>query len=234
MGSNPVRELTVIEALRAALRLQVRSCSAMADRRVRTWMVAVVGAAALTVGGAAAATNADPALARAMKRGGLVLVVRHAATNLSMPDQDRVVLSDCRTQRNLNAQGREDARTIGRGARRLRLRIENVLSSPFCRTRETARLAFGRFRISQALLNTIDARHDARWRRQIRTARRLLGTKPAPGMLTVLVTHGSVVGDTTGQTLEEGETLVFRPLGSSRFRLLGRILPAEWRTLGSA
>jgi phosphohistidine phosphatase SixA len=197
-------------------------------------MVAVVGAAALTVGGAAAATNADPALARAMKRGGLVLVVRHAATNLSMPDQDRVVLSDCRTQRNLNAQGREDARTIGRGARRLRLRIENVLSSPFCRTRETARLAFGRFRISQALLNTIDARHDARWRRQIRTARRLLGTKPAPGMLTVLVTHGSVVGDTTGQTLEEGETLVFRPLGSSRFRLLGRMLPREWRTVGSA
>jgi phosphohistidine phosphatase SixA len=206
----------------------------MAYRCVRTWIVAVVGAAALTVGGAAAATSADPALARAMKRGGLVLVVRHAATNLSMPDQDRVVLSDCRTQRNLNAQGREDARTIGRGARRLKLRIGNVLSSPFCRTRETARLAFGRFRISQALLNTIDAKHDASWRRQIRAARRLLGTKPAPGMLTVLVTHGSVVGDTTGQTLDEGETLVFRPLGSSRFRLLGRMLPREWRTVGSA
>ena len=197
-------------------------------------MVAVVGAAAVTAGGSAAATNADPALASAMKRGGLVLVVRHAATDLSMPDQDRVVLSDCRTQRNLNARGRADARTIGRGARRLKLRIGNVLSSPFCRTRETARLAFGRFRISQALLNTIDAEHDASWRRQIRAARRLLGTKPAPGMLTVLVTHGSVVGDTTGQSLEEGETLVFRPLGSSRFRLLGRILPREWRTLGPA
>jgi hypothetical protein len=127
-----------------------------------------------------------------------------------------------------------DARTIGRGARRLKLRIGNVLSSPFCRTRETARLAFGRFRISQALLNTITAEHDASWRRQIRAARRLLGRKPAPGKLTVLVTHGSVVGDTTGQTLEEGETLVFRPLGSSRFRLLGRILPREWRTLGPA
>jgi phosphohistidine phosphatase SixA len=197
-------------------------------------MVAVVGAAAVTAGGSAAATNADPALASAMKRGGLVLVVRHAATDLSMPDQDRVVLSDCRTQRNLNARGRADARTIGRGARRLKLRIGNVLSSPFCRTRETARLAFGRFRISQALLNTIDAEHDASWRRQIRAARRLLGTKPAPGMLTVLVTHGSVVGDTTGQTLDEGETLVFRPLGRSRFRLLGRILPREWRTLGPA
>jgi phosphohistidine phosphatase SixA len=212
----------------------MRSCSAMAFRPVPAWIVAAAAGAALTAGGAAPATNADPALASAMKRGGLVLVVRHAATDLSMPDQDLVVLSDCRTQRNLNAQGRADARTIGRGARRLKLRIGNVLSSPFCRTRETARLAFGRFRVSQALLNTIDAEHDASWRRQIRAARRLLGRKPAPGKLTVLVTHGSVVGDTAGQTLEEGETLVFRPLGSSRFRLLGRILPREWRTLAPA
>lgn len=182
--------------------------------------------------GTTAAPDADPGLARAMQRGGLVLVLRHAATDLSRPDQDPVVLSDCRTQRNLNAQGRADARTIGRGARRLKLRIGTVLSSPFCRTRETARLAFGRFRISWALLNTIDAEHDARWRRQIRAARRLLGTKPAPGMLAVLITHGSVVGDTAGLTLEEGETLVFRPRGSSRFRLLGRIPPREWPKLG--
>lgn len=206
----------------------------MALRRVPASLVAVVAAAALTSGGSGAATSAHPTLASAMQRGGLVLVVRHAATDFSKPDQDPVVLSDCRTQRNLNAQGRADARTIGRGVRRLRLRIGNVLASPFCRTKETARLPFGRFRISQPLLNTIDAEHDARWRRQIRAARRLLGTKPATGMLTVLVTHGSVVGDTTGQMVEEGETLVFRPLGSSRFRLLGCILPREWRTLKPA
>jgi hypothetical protein len=63
---------------------------------------------------------------------------------------------------------------------------------------------------------------------------RLLGTKPAQGTLTILVTYGSVVGDTTGHGLEEGETLVFRPLGSSRFRLLGRILPREWPRLRPA
>jgi broad specificity phosphatase PhoE len=163
-----------------------------------------------------------------------VLVFRHAATDFSKPDQDPVVLSDCRTQRNLSGQGRADARAIGRGVRRLKLRIGSVLASPFCRTKETARLAFGRFAVSRALLNTVVAEHDARWRRQIRSARRLLGTKPAPGTLTVLVTHGSVVGDTTGHTLEEGEALVFRPLGASRFRLLGRVLPAEWRTLQPA
>jgi phosphohistidine phosphatase SixA len=193
--------------------------------------LAAVTVAAVIAGTAGAAGDADPALAGALQRGGLVLAIRHAATDFSKPDQDRVVLSDCRTQRNLSAQGRADARQIGRGVRRLKLRIGAVLSSPFCRTKETARLAFGRFAESRALLNTIVAEHDARWRRQIRSARRLLGTKPTRGTLTVLVTHGSVVGDTTGHTLEEGEALVFRPLGSSRFRLLGRILAAEWRTL---
>ena len=202
-------------------------------RKVLVLSVCVVAAAGMGADGRST-TDADPALASAMQRGGLVLVFRHAATDFSMPDQDRVVLSDCRTQRNLNAQGRADARTIGRGVRRLRLRIGRVLASPFCRTKETARLAFGRFTVSGALLNTVVAEHDARWRAQIRAARKLLGTKPVSGTLTVLVTHGSVVDDTTGHTLEEGEALVFRPLGSSRFRLLGRILPAEWRTLRPA
>jgi phosphohistidine phosphatase SixA len=200
---------------------------------LRLWgRVGVVACAVLlAAGGAGAATGASPQLARDLQRGGFVLVLRHAATDFSKPDQPRVVLSDCGTQRNLNAQGRAESRTIGRGVRRLRLRIGQVLASPFCRTKETARLAFGRFRVSGALLNTVVAEHDARWRRQIRDARRLLGTKPAPGRLTVLVTHGSVVEDATGRTLEEGETIVFRPLGSNRFRLRGRILAQEWNTL---
>ena len=108
-----------------------------------------------------------------------------------------------------------------------------MLTSRFCRTRETARLAFGRGKVEPALLNTITAAHDAAWRRQIRAARRLIGTRPAAGMLTVLVTHGVVVSDATGLTLEEGETLVFRPLGNSGFRLVGRIAPDEWKTIRS-
>ena len=106
-----------------------------------------------------------------------------------------------------------------------------VLASPFCRTLATARLAFGRATATRTLLNTIGASHDARWRSQIAGVRRLLGTKPAAGTVTALVTHGIVVGDATGLTLEEGEALVFRPLGQSRFRLLGRVLPAEWPRL---
>ena len=196
--------------------------------------VALLGAVGALTLGARAAPASDPALANALERGGLVLVLRHTATDFSKPDQDPVDLRDCRTQRNLSPQGRTEARAIGRGVRRLKLGIGAVLASPFCRTKETARLAFGRFTVNLALLNTITTVHDARWRRQIGAARRLLGTKPARGTLTVLVTHGVVVSDMTGHTLEEGETLVFRPLGTSRYRLLGRIMPREWRTLRPA
>jgi broad specificity phosphatase PhoE len=187
--------------------------------------------AALSVASGAAA---DAPLGDQLRRGGVILVIRHAATDFSKPDRDPVDLKDCRTQRNLSAAGRRDARRIGEGVRRLQLRIGTVLASPFCRTRETARLAFGRSTVNLALLNTITADHDAAWRRQIRAARRLLGAKPAAGRISVLVTHGSVVGDATGHTLEEGETLVFRPLGGARFRLVGRILPPDWSALRSS
>ena len=196
----------------------------------RMLVVGLVAALALTLAAGASAA-AGPDLTRSLRAGGLVVVLRHAATDFSKPDQDPVVVADCATQRNLSAQGRADARTIGRGVRRLELRIGKVLASPFCRTLETARIAFGRATVNLALLNTIVAEHNAAWRKQIRAARRLLGTRPAAGTLTVLVTHGVVVQEATGQTLEEGEAIVFRPLGNSRYRVVGRVMPSEWGTL---
>lgn len=206
----------------------------MSGMRIR--VIAVAGAlavAGVSTAGASADTAAKPALTRALQEGGVVLVLRHAATDFSKPDHDPVDLQDCSTQRNLSAQGRAEAHAIGRGVRRLRLRVATVLTSAFCRTRETARIAFGRATVSAALLNTISSEHDARWRRQIRAARRLLATRPAARTVTVLVTHGILVSEVTDLTLGEGETLVFRPLGGSRFRLLGRILPREWKSLAA-
>jgi phosphohistidine phosphatase SixA len=188
--------------------------------------------AALALPATASGTpSLEPRIGQQLRTGGVVLVFRHAVTDQSKQDESPVDLTDCTTQRNLSAQGRADARTIGRQVRRLKLRIGAVLASPFCRTLETARLAFGGATATRTLLNTIVATHDARWRSQIAGVRRLMGTTPAAGTVTVLVTHGSVVGDATGLALEEGEGLVFRPQGRSRFRLIGRILPAEWSRL---
>jgi broad specificity phosphatase PhoE len=194
-------------------------------------VAAVLGTCAAILTASAAADAARPELVEQLQRGGFVLVLRHAVTDQSKQDEQPVDFADCSTQRNLSAKGRAQARAIARAARRLELPIGTVLTSRFCRTQETARHAFGRGKIEPALLNTISAAHDTAWSNQIRAARRLIGTRPAAGTLTVLVTHGVVVSDATGLALEEGETLVFRPLGNSRYSLVGRVSPGEWNTL---
>ena len=196
----------------------------------RTLVAALLVALAATlVAGATAAPSPD--LVRTLRAGGVVLVLRHAATDFSKPDQDPVVVSDCSTQRNLSAQGRADARAIGRGVRRLGLPIGKVCSSavlPDARNRP-ARLR-PRDRAPGA------AEHDRRRARRCLAEadpRRAPAARHAAGAGEddVLVTHGIVVEETTGQSLEEGEAIVFRPLGNSRFRVVGRVLPGEWGTL---
>ena len=58
---------------------------------------------------------------------------------------------DCAHQRNLTDGGRADARAIGAAIRSLGIPIGEVLASPFCRTRETAELIFGRATVSPAV-----------------------------------------------------------------------------------
>ena len=121
---------------------------------------------------------ATPPLVERLRRGGYVLALRHAATDQSMADNTRD-LRDCSKQRNLSAAGRRQAQAIGHALRRLRIPVGTVLASPYCRTRATARLAFGRLRTSTALLapEFLDDRA-ARERQPART-QRLLASRPA-------------------------------------------------------
>ena len=66
-----------------------------------------------------------------------------AETGSAAPDQASAVLGDCATQRNLDAQGRAQSVAIGASFRDLGIPVSRVLASPFCRTLETAALAFG-------------------------------------------------------------------------------------------
>jgi broad specificity phosphatase PhoE len=66
---------------------------------------------------------------------------RQAATDQTQIDSD---LSRCETQRNLDEQSRAEARAIGQAVRALGIPVGAVLSSGYCRTRDTAALAFGR------------------------------------------------------------------------------------------
>lgn len=172
-------------------------------------------------------TNAAQLLS-ALRQGGLVLLMRHAATDTGRQDAARVVLEDCATQRPLSALGRAEAEGIASAIARLRIPIGAVRSSPFCRCADTARLAFGYMLLDNDLLPA----QAPNARQHLAAARRQLGTPPLPGRSTVLVTHLDTIKAITGVELEEGETLIVRPApkGGS-FALVGRIRAEQWGAL---
>jgi len=163
--------------------------------------------------------------------GGYVVFFRHAATDHSTPDAEFVDLADCATQRNLSAQGRADAQVIGAAFSTLQIPADSVLASPFCRTRETAELAFGRAEISFDLVLLPGAAQPEEHERLIGATAALLATPPAPGTNTVLVGHDTTVQALFGFSIVEGEAAIFEPLPEGGVRLVGQVKPEEWPTL---
>jgi broad specificity phosphatase PhoE len=158
---------------------------------------------------------ADEALWRLLAGGGQVMLIRHTLTTPGAGDPPGMKLNDCSTQRNLSEEGRAHARRIGEQFRKRRIPVERVLSSPWCRCLETARLAFGEAEVSGALGNLF-GRHENR-QRQVAQLKNIIsrGTK---GNL-VLVTHGSTILALTGVSPGTGEMV----LVSADGKLLGRL-----------
>lgn len=167
-------------------------------------------------------------LAAALRQGGLVLFLRHAATDRGRDDDAHVVLENCATQRTLSAAGRAQAAGIAAAIKRLRVPVDTVRASPYCRCAETARLAFGYLLLDDDLLPATGPNA----RQHLAAIRRRLGTPPIPGHNSVLVGHGDTIKALLGLELEEGETLLVRPAaGGGSFAPVGRIRAEQWATL---
>ena len=79
-----------------------------------------------------------------LEDGGKLIFIRHAYAP-GGGDPDNFNLNDCSTQRNLNNEGREQAKYIGEFFKKNKIKIDKVLSSEWCRCKETAKIAFTNF-----------------------------------------------------------------------------------------
>lgn len=106
---------------------------------VRRWILAALALAPLAFmpGNAGAADTADTWAA--LKEPGTVAVMRHALAP-GTGDPGNFQLGDCGTQRNLSEAGRQQARDIGDAFRRHGIEVHGVLTSQWCRCRDTAEL----------------------------------------------------------------------------------------------
>ncbi len=170
-----------------------------------------------------------PALVEALKGGGYVILMRHAATEHVAPDPQLFDLRDCSTQRGLSEEGRAQARLIGKSFTRLGIPVGQVLSSPYCRCLETGRLAFGRVTESE-LLSVWDALSVPQRSERGGTVREMLATPP-PGGNTVLITHtGTLLYSFGLKTRPEGIAHVFHP-ANGKADYVGSLTPADWSQL---
>jgi phosphohistidine phosphatase SixA len=183
-------------------------------------------AALVAVAGCGDDEPATPRIVQTLQDGGLVLVVRHAITDTTIDRQE--LLRSCAFQRNLSEQGREQARAIGEAIRALRIPIGDVRSSPMCRTRDTAQLAFGRVTLDRELVSPGVIGTEADDMRRARALRTMVEDPPPTGESTVLVTHTGNIGAGLGEeTVQEGELLAYGDGG----RLVGRVRSEEWPAL---
>ena len=167
-------------------------------------------------------------LLAALRHGGYVLYFRHAATDFSQNDEKMKRYEDCADQRNLIDQGRADARAAGAAIRALKIPVDRVLASPFCRTVETAQLLFGR---AEKLQEVRGGPAVTRESDRYAELRKILSTPVRPGVNLVVVSHGNPFFSLAGPPyLAEGEAAVVEPLGRD-FRIFARVRIDGWDAL---
>lgn len=166
-------------------------------------------------------TFAHPDPWQELRRGGHVILMRHANTDGLTPSIDPDSDFDgCAAQRNLSLQGRSDAAHIGRTLRAKRIPIAAVLAGPSCRTQDTARLAFKKYKVWEALDLLSDFSETDAAQRTEKVSEKIAAYRGRKNW--VLVTHQQNIDALIFDLVDPGTLVVLKPEGKN-FRVLGKL-----------
>ena len=142
----------------------------------------------------------------ALVNGSLVALIRHGNAPPGYGgDPPGFKIDDCATQRNLDDRGRAQARALGLAFRQRGVRVDTVLSSPWCRCLDTARLmALG------PVDKTWAAAASSKSPDRLAALKQIVSGWRGPGTL-VVVTHALTVQSLVGIMPGQAETVLLRP-----------------------
>ena len=173
--------------------------------------------------------NDPDAIIKQLQLGGYVIYLRHHATNRSEEDTDKKNLTNCKTQRNLSTEGREGSKALGRAFTKLGIKISSVVSSPYCRCVDTAKLAFNKATIDDDLHFSIGVDKKER-KRRADALNKMLRHPPPTGYNSVIVSHTANLKESVGiWPKPEGVLHVFKPEQNAGLTYIGKIQPKKWR-----
>ena len=145
-------------------------------------------------------------LVNELKEGGKLIFIRHAYAP-GVGDPDSFNIQDCGTQRNLNYNGKEQAKEIGEFFRTNQIKIDKILSSEWCRCKDTAKLAFKNYETFDALNSFYDVRFMNNKDKQIKDLRNYINNWKSKKNL-ILVTHYVVILEILNKSTLPGEIIV--------------------------
>ena len=141
-----------------------------------------------------------------LEEGGKLIFIRHAYAPGS-GDPDNFNLNDCSTQRNLSKEGQRQAEYNGEFFRNNKVKIDKVLSSEWCRCKETAKIAFKNFSTNSFLNSFYSSKFAKNKDKQVKALKEYIKKFKSDKNL-VLVTHYVLISEILNYGPSSGEIVV--------------------------
>ena len=162
--------------------------------------------------------NASEQSWKIAQEGDKIILIRHSLAP-GGGDPAGFKVDDCKTQRNLNRTGINQSKKIGKLFKKNKVPVDQVLSSQWCRCKDTAKYAFGNFKEFTALNSTFQSPYDQNEAKQLKDLYAFVKDWNSNGKNLVLVTHYSIITAVTNAVPSSGELVIT----DKNFEVLGTI-----------
>ena len=141
-----------------------------------------------------------------LEDGGKLIFIRHAYAP-GNGDPAGFNLNDCSTQRNLSEDGRKQAQRIGEFFTKNKIEIDKVLSSEWCRCKETAKIAFKNYSTNSFLNSFYSSKFSKNKDKQVKAFNYYIKNLESKKNL-IFVTHYVFISEILNYGPSSGEIVV--------------------------
>mgnify|MGYP006159261877 CR=1 FL=1 len=152
------------------------------------------------------------------QEGNKIILIRHALAP-GTADPPGFSIDDCSTQRNLNQTGINQSKRIGTLFKNNNVIIDEVLSSQWCRCKDTAKYAFKEYKEFSSLNSTFRSPNIKKAKIQIEKLKKFIENWNGNGGNLILVTHYVIISAVTEAVPQSGEIVVI----DKKFNVLATI-----------
>jgi phosphohistidine phosphatase SixA len=150
--------------------------------------------------------NSNEELQNLLSEGGKLIFIRHANAPGS-GDPDNFDLSSCASQRNLSQEGINQAKTINSFFLKSNMSNNLVLSSEWCRCKQTAKYAFENYKTKSFLNSFFSQKFAHNKAKQIKELKKFIKEWNGKGNL-IFVTHYVVISEILNLSVSSGEIVI--------------------------